>query len=541
MVLQTWYLCALIALTAGLIFTVEYLYYLSDKRILRKGPGIAGGGLFSYVNIDDLSVMQFAIWKYLPTLVGVLYGILWKVTDEELKRSEPYYQLSKGATGALAAESLNIEYHNIWSPMVPYAALKYRQLVVAAGGIVSFLASSAVPIFLSVLIRVDPSQKARNHMPDSGAKATKRLVVDAVWTRLLEATLAAIIAFALYIVVTLHRRRSGLQGDPSGIAGVAAMATKSHILMDFHDLDLATEETIHKHLNKRTYILHQGALWQAQMLHESERDHTAPRAMNPHPLLLRVKGMGPFMAFCLIMVVLVPVVVYNRTANVIIDKTPWIITGISILIKSIWELLEKEMRMLEPFWILWNRDAPSSVLTLDYSATIPGFIVLKALVKRHWLLAWVTFVTVLIEVLTVVLGSLDTQGGEESGLSSSVSFDMAIIIFVVVLFTGFLVLLKRRHPFLPRQPGTISSVLAFIHQSKMLIDFDGTAQQTTLERKQKLDRLGKRYGFGWYVGRDGKRHLGIDFEPLIKAYEFGDDPSKAVMDNPVSWERYDTP
>lgn len=197
--------------------------------------------------------------------------------------------------------------------------------------------------------------------------------------------------------------------------------------------------------------------------------------------------------------------------------------------------------MLEPFWILWNGDAPSSVLTLDYSSTIPGFIVLKALAERHWLLAWVTFVTLLIEVLTVVLGSLDSQGGEESNLSSRVSFILGILIFVVVLLTGWLVLHQRRRPFLPRQPGTISSVLAFIHQSQMLIDFDGTAQQTTLERKRKLDRLGKRYGFGWYLGRDGKRHLGIDFEPLIAKYEFGDDPSKAVMDDPVAWESYDTP
>lgn len=531
----------MIALTAVMIFAVEYLYHLSDKRILRKDPGRYGGGLFAYVKIEDLSVMQFAIWKYLPTVVGVLYGIMWKVADEELKRSEPYYQLSKGVAGALAAESLNIEYYTIWSPMVPYSALKYRQFVVAAGGIVSFLASSAVPIFLSVLIRVDPSQKARNHMKDGGASVTKRLVVDGVWTRLLEATLAIIVAFALYIVFTLSRRRSGLQGDPSGIAGIAAMATKSHILMDFHDLDLATEETIHKHLNKRTYILHKGALWQAQVLHESERDHTAPRSMNPHPLLLRAKGMGPFIAFCFIMIVLVPIVVYNPVANVIIDKTPWIITGISILVKSIWELLEKEMRVLEPFWILWNRNAPSSVLTLDYSSTIPGFIVIKALTERHWLLAWVTFVTLLIEVLTVVLGSLDTQGGEESTLSSRVSFILGILIFAVVLLTGWLVLHQRSQPFLPRQPGTISSVLAFIHQSQMLIDFDGTAQQTTLERKRKLDRLGKRYGFGWYLGRDGKRHLGIDFEPLIAKYEFGDDPSKAVMDDPVAWESYDTP
>jgi len=373
---------------------------------------------------------------------------------------------------------------------------------------------------------------------DNDANGWKRLIVDVVWTRLSQVTLGFIVILGTYVTIKLHLRRSGLLGDPSGIAGVAAMANKSHILMDFRDLDLATESQIHKQLNKRTYILHKGALWQAQRLREHERDNSAPKAMNPHPLLLRFKGMGPFLAFCLGMLVLLPLAVFNSNANVIIDETPWIITGISVLIKSVWELLEKEMRMLEPFWILFNRNAPSSVLTLDYSATIPGYIVIKALSKGHLLLAWVTFISILIEILTVVMGSLDTQGGEESPLSSSVSFILCIVILSLVLLTGFLVLHKRRHPFLPRQPGTISSVLAFIHQSRMLTDFGGTEQQSTEERRRKLEKLGMKYGFGWYLGRDGKRHLGIDFEPLLGGFKVGKDPRSAVVDELVGWEVY---
>jgi hypothetical protein len=55
-----------------------------------------------------------------------------------------------------------------------------------------------------------------------------------------------------------------------------------------------------------------------------------------------------------------------------------------------------------------------------------------------------------------------------------------------------------------------------------------------------LKRLGKRYGFGWYLGRDGKRHLGIDAEPLLEGYTFGRDPREAVVDGELgSWERWD--
>jgi hypothetical protein len=538
-VLKTWYLSILIGITVALLVGVEVLYQFSDRHVFRKGEGRMGGGLFAYVDIQTLTVAQFAFWKYLPTIVGVVYGIVWKVTDEELKRAEPYYQLSKGAKGALAAESLNIEYHTIWSPMVPVSALKYRQFVVAAGGVISFLASSAVPVFLSVFIRVDPSQKERKKMPDGGKSAIKRLVVDSVWTRLLEATLIVILILAGYVVYKLTHRRSGLMWDPSGIAGVAAMANKSHILTDFHNLDLATESSIHKQLNKRTYVLHKGALWQAQCLKEAERDNSAPKAMNPHPILLRVKGMGPFLVFCTIVLISLPVIVCSPSANVVIDKTPWIITGVSVLIKTFWELLEKEMRMLEPFWVLFKRNAPSAVLTLDYTATMPVYIVIKALTKGHLLLAWVTLNTILIEVLTVVMGSLDVQGGEESTLSSKLSFALAIVILAITIFTGLLVLKKRRHPFLPRQPGTISSVLAFIYQSKMLLDFIGTEQASTLAKEKKLANIGHMYGFGWYLGRDGQRHLGIDHEPLLEGYQFGKDPRHAVVDVPVGWDNYE--
>lgn len=528
-----------------MIVGIEILFQYSDKGKFMHGDP----GLFEYKDIRTLTTEQFAIWKYLPTLVGVIYGILWKVTDEGLKRGEPYYQLSHGTKGALASESLNIEYHTIWSPFVPIVAIKHRQFVVAASGFLSTLASAVVPVFLSVFIRVTPNKKERGRIKEEEGKEweeiTKTLVVDVKFTRVLEAALFLIVILGMYVLIKLYRRKSGLAGDPSGIAGVAAMANKSHILMDFKDLDLATESAIHKQLNKRTYILHKGALWQAQLLKESDRDQSTPKAMNPHPLLLRIKGMGPFILFCLALLIIIILIPKKESLNNFLDQAPWFIILLSIILKSFWELVEKDIRMLEPFWILFNRDAHSSVLTLDYTATIPGFIVLKAVSKGHFLLAWVCFVALLVEVLTVVMGSLgfddEAEHGEESKLSSDISMGLAIAILVVLILSSLLVLHLRRKPFLPRQPGTISSVLAFIHQSKMLTHFEGTEEKTTLQRKNILRKTGKRYGFGWYLGRDGKRHLGIDMEPMLQEkYVFGVDPRRGVLDMPpVGWDTYE--
>ena len=48
-----------------------------------------------------------------------------------------------------------------------------------------------------------------------------------------------VVAFCGAALMYAMRRKSGLLSDPKGIAGIAAMATKSHILTDFHGLDSA--------------------------------------------------------------------------------------------------------------------------------------------------------------------------------------------------------------------------------------------------------------------------------------------------------------
>lgn len=540
--MRTWFIAFLLLISLLMICAAEALYQLSNRGMLQKD---GAQGILWFKTVDDLDLVQFAMWKYMPTVVAVIYGILWKITDTEVKRTEPYYQLSRGkGRGALAASTLNIEYQTFWSLLVPVEAIRHKQWVVVASSVASLVAFAGVPVLLSVFVEITPSQKTRKKMGIPDEDIRKTITVASEFTRILEATLFVILVFGMYMLVQLKRRRTGLLGDPSGIAGVAAMANRSHILMDFQGLDMAGEERIHKQLNKRTYILHKGSLWQAHFLKESERDNQAPKAMNAHPLLLRLKGGIPFLIFlCVFAGVLAPMA-RDTSLNIVIDKTPWVLTMISVTIKSLWEIVEKDMRMLEPFWILYKRHAHSSVLTLDYSATVPGWLPIKALSKGHFLLAWVGFASVLVEILTVVLGSLDYNSGEESDTSYNVSFALAIGILVVLILTMCLVLHFRRQAFLPRQPGTISSVLAFIHQSNMLVDFEGTEEASTAERRDKLAAIGKTYGFGWFKGRDGNRHLGIDFEELLGSYTFGDEShQKGTMrgGDVGTWETFERP
>lgn len=55
----------------------------------------------------------------------------------------------------------------------------------------------------------------------------------------------------------------------------------------------------------------------------------------------------------------------------------------------------------------------------------------------------------------------------------------------------------------------------------MLYDFVGSEKLANGEMEEMLLRKGKRYGLGWFKGRDGELHCGVDEEDLVGAYRHG--------------------
>ncbi len=492
----------------------------------------------------------FFCWKYMPTMVAVGFGILWQIVDYEVKRLEPYYQLSK-PEGALASESLNRDYLTCWSIVAPFKALKYRQWAVFFSSIINLLAGPLVPVLQNASIKVSPPQEQRK------AELPKFVGMHPIWSRLLTATLAIIAVLGVLLLYQL-RRKSGLLSDPYGIAGIAAMANKSHILMDFKGLDRASGGEIHQRLKHRRYNLHKSSLWQGELIADSRESSEVVRPQNPHPMMLRLSYGVPFIIFMLMYMGFVPLLMFVGPVNVLANRTPWLLTAIASVIKVIWGTLDSDVRMMEPFYILSRRHAPSSTLTLDYTGDILGLLPIKASLNRHFLVALVGLGSVMAEVLTVCVSSLGVRAdiffpdhvargayaaegrsnSEETFKSVWVSFGLTMGIMLWLILSACLVYVRRRHAFLPREPGTIASVLAFIHQSKMLWDFVGTEDMNSRQMTAHLRKKGKKYGLGWFRGRDGNDHCGIDHEPLLSSYRHGVAFEEAHKPWSSDWETY---
>jgi hypothetical protein len=92
------YLLGLSVISIVLAAAQEYILQKSEKS-----------PLYTFTSAASLNTWDYFSFKYLPTLIAVSFGVLWQITDFEVKRLEAYYQLSKTG-GALAAESINVDY-----------------------------------------------------------------------------------------------------------------------------------------------------------------------------------------------------------------------------------------------------------------------------------------------------------------------------------------------------------------------------------------------------------------------------------------------
>ena len=68
--------------------------------------------------------------------------------------------------------------------------------------------------------------------------------------------------------------------------------------------------------------------------------------------------------------------------------------------------------------------------------------------------------------------------------------------------------------FLCHQPTTLAGIFAAIYAGRLADDFGATAALSSRARARAMHAAGHSYGYGWFVGKDGRNHVGIDREPL---------------------------
>lgn len=76
----------------------------------------------------------------------------------------------------------------------------------------------------------------------------------------------------------------------------------------------------------------------------------------------------------------------------------------------------------------------------------------------------------------------------------------------------------RRHPIMAQVRGKIAASLVMIHQSKSMYDMVETERRSLAHVQRRLSTIRKTFGYGWFKGRDGETHLGVDEEEFLVRY-----------------------
>ena len=104
------------------------------QKSLQKGRERPATALLAFNDVNDVSVFKFFVWKYLPTGITILYAVLFSLMDFEIRRLEPYYQLSKSG-GARASASINLDHLTMFQYFLPFTAARLGQWAVLASSL----------------------------------------------------------------------------------------------------------------------------------------------------------------------------------------------------------------------------------------------------------------------------------------------------------------------------------------------------------------------------------------------------------------------
>ncbi|KAL2291521.1 hypothetical protein FJTKL_12907 [Diaporthe vaccinii] len=104
-------LCAVVVISLGLAGVLEFLAQKSQRQ----------GGLALSSSEDDISESVNIAYLYMATTVAVLYSLLWTWIDLDVRRMQPWFELSR-PHGANAEQSLLLNYPFEFLAFVPFKA-----------------------------------------------------------------------------------------------------------------------------------------------------------------------------------------------------------------------------------------------------------------------------------------------------------------------------------------------------------------------------------------------------------------------------------
>ncbi|KAF9892793.1 hypothetical protein FE257_000382 [Aspergillus nanangensis] len=187
-----------------------------------------------------------------------------------------------------------------------------------------------------------------------------------------------------------------------------------------------------------------------------------------------------------------------------------------------WQHIDVYFRALQPFATLSSPEGATAEqsLLLAYPACLPIQVTILAILNKHYKVAWISFMATLSAVLPILAGgvfiALWYPMHDQIRIAAFMPAFYALVVFCALYTVSFVCIWPGRNRYLPHDVLTLADHISFLYQSPLLSDKLLREPRSRADLITRLviappgDREYPVYGFGIYVGRDGKEHLGID-------------------------------
>jgi hypothetical protein len=465
---------------------------------------------------------------------------------------QPYQDLAS-PQGSTLKDSLSQNYVTSFSWVVPYQAMCHpkRHTALAMMSITYLLSYGVLPTATTAMLKI--------HWDDdnSPTKGTAQPLVYIIILALVVSVSAS--AFAVAAFILLHRRKSGVYGDPASIAGLGALVAESNLLDKFRSLwSIQKQEGIDKALGDYQLCLENTSghhdsyqislLDPAQIVpkspktsivrdvNEVRRANEARNLNEAHPWWLRGRTYLGLSALTVVPgLVIMFTLDHNITSNAFYIKICYaIITIIGSALAANWHL---HVAILQPFHDLADQGS-FNALKLDFI----GSAISNLVPKHSFSVWWMAMCAFMLQLSVIILPAVyQNRTFMLAGVPSETDMvvpdvvvpdGVRIMKYIYYGFYGtysffsligiFIVMTTKRKPFMPRKPHTLSSVILYLcHSNELLEDLKGMSMLSKKARNHRLTRNNHKYGFGWVLDEAKEySHVGIDrFEKIDAVFK----------------------
>lgn len=490
--------------------------------------------------LQRVTTMTWPLWKvfvggYLPVLTAIIFRLFWTSIYNKVKLIEPFTRLAR-VEGAVAADTLHTYY--LSSNLTPDPIISFFKghwLIFWASLV--YTVCAVIPALSTEAIFLDTNYQCANpNLSSPNPCWPPKLSVDPVVIRWLQGLLAYIAVMTLSLMVMLLRAKTGLSHDPSSIASIAALMHHPEVLEEFRCFsDEAQIKDMRLRLGDRRYKLddyrRSDGTWRYGIVpvdgpinyHWSDKQYSEKHSGLSTGARHRRKFDTLYDTLFLLFLVGVEAVLvayfkssgatgFNNFFNSNTFGPRFFMASMATLVSLNWKRLEREAHTLTPYHRLAQAPSPAASTILLRKRSLPYTALFGMLYDRHFFAACLAFTAILADVLVISLAGVPYSPGQIYTELLVCSYTSMAILGIMILSIVALLFWRRSTPDLPRAPDTLMAVMSYVADAKMLDDFDGLESCSGREVEDAVRGLGKRYGYGRFVGMDGQKRLMVDEE-----------------------------